>query len=797
MMNRLRLIGGKSVMLPTHPVRVLGIDLGTTNSTVSEILWDPTAPDDIFARCVDLEQETLQGNYSHVLVPSVVAIHGQRVIVGEGAKRLRGQTLRKDQGIFYECKNDIGLGRTYHRAPEGLRSAVEISGKVLQFLSDAALRENDSPIERTVVTVPASFQTNQRRDTVTAADLAGMKLGSGECLDEPVAAFIDYLMTKGSELLEELTSPKTLVVFDFGGGTCDVAVFRLQRTVGDDLRVATLAVSRYHRLGGGDIDAAIVHEVLIRQLRKQNDLTEFDLDYTDKKNVIEPALLGVAEQLKIGLSDEIRRLQAFSAYDEADKSQVVKTAPGSHKLKIGERELTLVSPKLTAFEFEKLLEPFLDRDLLYARETEYHMTCSIFAPLEDALKRSDLSERHIDLCLLVGGSSLIPQVVSEVDEYFRNGTILTPGDRDAVKACISRGAAYHALSLVLRGHGFIQQVCHDEISIRTGEGLLTLVPQGAVLPYPADQPFADCNTLGIPESVGEGQRVDIRVELLAGDDGHRLYTQVWTIEGPTKEGAPLLLQYRLDENQVLELNLSRADGGDSVPLEKTLDKPLTNVVNPLSKRLQSLEIEENLKTASWPKQRMVREMRTLSDLYADLGQREKAISTLLAALRLHGAPEANILNKLGILCGELKDFEREERFLREASDASSWNGPCFNLALSKRRQGKITEAIKSLERGLTNERDPPDLILRAMLANDQQEPSVRDEYLSEAFKLFGEVTSLSDWELGWLVAGARIAGDESRLAKAQAEMKRRHCDDALEMESGKLPKKIGDSWEDV
>ena len=794
-MNRLGLIGGKSVKLPAQPVRVLGIDLGTTNSTVSEVIWDPAAPENISARCVDLEQETLQGNYSHVLVPSIVAIHGTGTLVGEGAKRLRGQGLRKDQSIFYECKNDIGLGKTYHRAPEGFQSAVEIGGKVLEFLRDAALREDDTPIERIVVTVPASFQANQRRDTVAAAHQAGMELGGGECLDEPVAAFIDHLMTKGQELLEELTTPKTLIVFDFGGGTCDVALFRLERSSDDDLRVSTLAVSRYHRLGGGDIDTAIVHEVLLPQLREQNDLTEFDLGFTEKKMVIEPALLGVAEQLKIGLSDEIRRLQTFGVFDESDKSQVIKTAPGGHKLKVGERELTLVSPKLTAADFETLLEPFFDQDLLYARETDYRMTCSIFAPLKDVLDRSGLGERDVDLCLLVGGSSLIPQVVAEVDEYFRHATVLTPADRDSVKACISRGAAYHALSLVFREQGFIRQMCHDDIAIRTGNGLLNLVPQGAVLPYPADKQFEVCKAIGIPETVGEGESVDVRVELLTGSDDRRLYTEVWKIEGPAREGAPLSLQYRLDENQVLELKLARADGGDSVPLQAELDKPLTNVVNPQNKRLQALEIEEHLKTSNWSKSKMVREMRSLADLYADLGQPERAVSTLLAALRLHGAADEYLLNKLGMVCGELGDFEREERFYCEAGDASSWNGPWFNLALSKKRQGKITEAIESLERGLAKERDAPDLVLRAMLADAQKDVSARDDYLNEAVTLFDSPSSLSDWELGWFVTGMRMVGDESQLAEGHAEVKRRHRGDAPEMEAGKLPKKISDSQE--
>ncbi|MEE9225519.1 MAG: hypothetical protein V3U68_04900, partial [Bacteroidota bacterium] len=112
--------------LPEKPVRVLGIDLGTTNSTVAEILWDPSRPDDITARCLEVQQHTREGTYTNVLVPSVVALLDEEEYVGEGAKRLRAASARfgpeQNKSIFYECKNDIGLRKTYHRAPEGYRS---------------------------------------------------------------------------------------------------------------------------------------------------------------------------------------------------------------------------------------------------------------------------------------------------------------------------------------------------------------------------------------------------------------------------------------------------------------------------------------------------------------------------------------------------------------------------------------------------------------------------------------------------------------------------------------------------
>ena len=159
--------------VPPGPVRVIGIDLGTTNSTVAELNWPPDGPGSLRARCVEVEQPTPEGTYIHLLVPSIVALCDGRTWVGEGAKRLRARAaqlgLRQDVTLFYDCKNDIGVRRTYHRAAEGFRTAADIGGHVLRFLRDAALVEDQTPIGRVVVTVPASFQAAQRLDTVAAA----------------------------------------------------------------------------------------------------------------------------------------------------------------------------------------------------------------------------------------------------------------------------------------------------------------------------------------------------------------------------------------------------------------------------------------------------------------------------------------------------------------------------------------------------------------------------------------------------------------------------------------------------
>lgn len=770
--------GGIGNVYKGRPVRVLGIDLGTTNSTVSECLWDVDSTPPMRVRALEVVQSTQEGQYTHVLLPSVVAIHGGQVFVGEGAKRLRSRAselgLKQNQDLFYECKNDIGILRTYHRAPEGYRTAAEIGGKVLEFLAKAAVESGDGSYDRAVVTVPASFQAAQRYDTRKAADLAGLKLAGGDLLDEPIAAFLDYLIAEGNALASDFDQPRTVVVFDFGGGTCDVAVFRLHQPDGisGQLSVESLAVSRYHRLGGGDIDAAIVHEVLIPELCRQNDIRPADLTYEDKKIQIEPALLGLAEMLKVGLCIEIRRMTSFKKYAAADKQQVCKTQPGVHHCKLGERALSISSPKLTAAQFEDLLKPFLDRDLLYARETEYRLTCSIFAPLSDALDRAGLDQKQVDYCLIVGGSSLIPQVFDALNAFFPQGQVLTYSNRDDVKACVSRGAAYHAMALQVFGKGLVRPTCHDDIAVRTASGLVTLIPRGTSLPYPGDGSFAEFCGLAVPKSV-LSETCEIRVELVATGDERRLLSGVWSIQGPVNQGASISLQYRLDENQVLELRACLADAEENDQFAVSVENPLTNVVNPEPKRMKIDVLEEEVRTGKVSKSDIPSRIAEIAQLYADIGQREKAIEFLKRAVRMKGAPNVYWLNRLADYYGMVGDLVRQEEIYREAVKVSNWAGTWFNLSLALKRQGRLSEAAEAIAQAIQRERDAPYLVQAGLVAISQEDTERGNSLLAEAMAGFNPIRSLSDWELGWFVTAVRTIGDQSKLAEARDEQRRR------------------------
>ena len=780
------------VRTPDKPLRIAGIDLGTTNSAIAEIIVHPgdkTLPD---VRCIEVEQDTIRGLYTHTLVPSVVAFHDGKLYVGEGARELRPRLkefgLVRNKDIFWDCKNDIGVRRTYHKAPEGFRSASDIGGHVLKSLMDAVLTDESMPVETTVVTVPASFQVAQRVDTRKAAEIAGIRIMEGGLLDEPVAAFLDYLVTHGRQVFAEVSSPQKLAVFDFGGGTCDVAVFQLLPPgSGQPIRIAPLAVSRYHRLGGGDIDRAITVDVLLPQLMAQNEIAPDVIDYRAKSEFLIPALLGAAESLKTGLCKEITRLKKLGRYDEERRSGLVQKNPGSYPCRLPDgKDIRLQSPTLSATEFDKVLKHFLDRDLLYPRESDYLMTCSIFAPLQDALERAHLDNDDIDFCLMVGGSSLIPQVAEAVSDFFRGAQFLHFEDAERIQTAAAHGAAYQALSLALYDQGIVQTVTSDNISIETSNGPVELVRAGVKLPFPSAEDWKENNSLIVPETVFMSKK-QIRVELL-NSGGKNLMSGLWTIHETANKGEPIQLRYRMDENQILDIRLSLADKPEQMEFEGRIENPFTSVVNPNAERDEILELEEQMRTGQLGQEDKRETVKKIAGLEEKLGNYEKALNYLGELNRQRN--DTNTLNRMGIISGKMHDYRRQEKFYREAARISPhWNGPLFNLALSQKNQGKFQTAMQTIDEAIAVEPDPPAVVLKARLADSLGQTEQRNALLAEAFENYDKPSELDDYELSWYLIGAELAGDEGRIQSAKDEQHRRKNTKGKTPDVGILPDK--------
>jgi len=762
-----------------------GIDLGTTNSAIASLAWNPLLRSTIKAECLAIRQTLPDGSaISSDIVPSVVALQQNDLLIGTGAKGLKAMKgYVPGQNIFSECKNDIGVRRTYHEAPPGFRTAREVSSTILEFLMQQATGLAGPWGQRVVVTVPASFSSAQRRETISAAQMAGLSCHEGMLLDEPVAAFIDYIITNEERLDLVPGEEKRLLVFDFGGGTSDVAIFTITgQGAGSPVQIAPLAVSRYYQIGGGDIDRAIAHQVLIPQIIAQNSLDRYTLGYQEKKR-LEAPLTELAEFLKIHLCNRIMAMPEHGAANpEADEMTV--TMEEQFFYQVGKHELQLSNPCLTMADFKEVLRPFLDQDLLYAKENEYVKSNSIVAPLRNSLEQCRLDVEEIDYILMVGGSSLIPQVSDLLAEIFPVSEILTYEEPALMAGAVARGAAYQALSLLQYGKGIVETVCGDRILVRTDTNGVELIPKGASLPYPA-QDFATCQALALPETSIAGSTVRVEIE---GGNGRLLFSSSWTIDQPVRRGESLLLEYRMDADQVLHLRLSGGDNRDLPEFNCLIEHPLTAVHNNNDRKNRMLELEEELRLGKFTQDEEPGKLLELAKHCTALDQNEKALGLMSSALSKKG-PDVEILNFMGICCDNLGDTGRAMKLYREAAQVPPHNSsPLFNLALSLRQKGQYEESLRTLDEAIARYPNLVYYVFRAELLVELGLPEAEKKAALE--KAIGgmarSLPELDSWEIHWLRKGARMQGDDDLLRRLDAEVKRRDAGEAEERQ-GMLP----------
>ena len=785
------LIDLNNVVLPTKKVRALGIDLGTTNSAVAEAIWDPDSPDEIAINCMDVAQFTTDGEFVSPIVPSAVAILKGKTIVGEGAKRLIGNqttgNLQQNRSIFYGCKNEIGTNMVYPHAPEGFQSPKEIAKCVLSFLQKFAEAESKIEIGRTVITVPASFQVSQREDTKEAAKSAGIDVSEHGLLDEPIAAFLYHKFINEGELDVSANGNK-LLVFDFGGGTCDIAIFEINNSNSEKTTEFTpISVSRYHRLGGADIDLAIVHKSLIPQLVKENGLKSTDLSFSNKKNVIAPILIRIAESMKISLCNQILTQMSYGKYETSDKNKVSISNPGEIPIKLKEKQLKLTSPTLTAAEFEKVLEPFLDTDMKFSRVTQYLNTCSIFAPIDDALERAKLTSEEIDYVLLAGGSSQIPKIKESFDSYMPQAQKLDFSSLEKNQIAMACGAALHSLSLTLTSKGLVQPVAYDDISIKTSVGSDKIVSRGSKLPIKSAKDLRYKCPGG-----SDGKPVDLQVKFVAGsvDDEQTLFHDLWKLNPPVSKNEVLLLSYNFDENQTFEFKFSRLDA-PRAKFEHKVENLYSNVCKPDEVFSEIQKIEYELRAKRESPEVLAPQWINLLKKYYDAEFYEKAVEVSKQLVRQNILSRPWLFSMIAGCYEKLSDFERAQKFHEQTVENTKDSGYLFNFALFYKSRHDFQSAKIQLAKAIKLSDEPPYRVLEASLESSLGNDDDCNQILKDHLPRFGGIGGLNNWELVWYRYGCELYGDKENLTKAiEAQRKRNKLIDEEESEEGLLPEPV-------
>src|SRR5438552_6607526 len=349
--------------------RIVGIDLGTTNSLVGYVDETTGLP------------RVIPDAEGRVLLPSVVSFTREGVLVGEAAKRL---LVRRPATTIYSVKRLMGRGYEdikeelcylpFKVAPcDGIvKIQVEdrevtppqVSAIVLKSLKERAEKHFGEPIEKAVITVPAYFNDSQRQATKDAGRIAGLDVV--RIVNEPTAASLAY----GLHRLKE----GVIAVYDLGGGTFDISILRVKDGVFE-----VLATNGNTHLGGDDLDRVLalwlLEDIAVRHH------AELDRDCVDLARDPEAMqeLRLAAEAAKIRLSSEERTT-----------------------LTIPSARLTY-RRDITRAELERLVEPLVTRTL---------------GPCRRALGDAGLTPADIDEIVLVGGSTRVPLVRQRVPELF-------------------------------------------------------------------------------------------------------------------------------------------------------------------------------------------------------------------------------------------------------------------------------------------------------------------------------------------------------------------------------------------
>jgi molecular chaperone DnaK len=419
--------------------KIIGIDLGTTNSVVAVMEGN--------------EPVVITNEEGGRTTPSVVAFEASgNVLVGQQARR---QAITNPENTIFSAKRFVGrrfeeVEAESKRVPYKVVAAPngdamfrvrgkdypppEISARVLMKLKKAAEDYLGEPVSAAVITVPAYFNDSQRQATKDAGRIAGLDVK--RIVNEPTAAALAYGRSKGS------AEEKIIAVYDLGGGTFDISILEVAENV-----VEVISTNGDTHLGGDDFDDRIM-DWLVAEFKKDS-----GIDVSNDK-LVRQRLKDAAEKAKIDLSN--------APETEIHLPFLTADASGPKHLQI----------KLSRARFESMIED------LVARSIE---------PLKKALADAKKDKSQIDEILLVGGSTRIPMVQKRVEDFFGKPSNkgVNPDEVVGLGAAVQAGVLSGEVSDIV-----LVDVTPLSLGIETLGGVMTvLIPRNTTIPTRKSETF--------------------------------------------------------------------------------------------------------------------------------------------------------------------------------------------------------------------------------------------------------------------------------------------------------------------
>jgi molecular chaperone DnaK len=443
--------------------RVIGIDLGTTNSCVAIMEGG--------------EPKVIENSEGDRTTPSIVAFTKDgEVLVGQTAKRqavtnptntlfaikrligrrFKDDVVRKDISMVPYKIVEADNGDAWVDVGGKKMAPPEISARVLMKMKQTAEDYLGEPVTEAVITVPAYFNDSQRQATKDAGKIAGLEVK--RIINEPTAAALAYG-------LDKKRGDRKVAVYDLGGGTFDISIIEIAEVDGEH-QFEVLATNGDTFLGGEDFDNRII-EYVAKEFLKESGID------VRKDPLAVQRLKEAAEKAKIELSSR-QQTEINLPYITADAS--------------GPKHLTM---NLTRAKFESLVEDLIERTI---------------APCRTALQDASLSISDVDDVILVGGQTRMPKVQQKVQELFGKEPRrdVNPDEAVAIGAAIQAGVLAGEVKDVL-----LLDVTPLSLGIETLGGVMTkLIDKNTTIPTKAHQVFstADDNQTAVTIHVLQGER---------------------------------------------------------------------------------------------------------------------------------------------------------------------------------------------------------------------------------------------------------------------------------------------------